>query len=103
MFAVGLSREGLLEELARIGETLRCGVWKACKRIYVFRTRNCITFRCENSTNNVASTFKQPIIQVILRNHSSLAHVLNGFDLVGGTCAARSQALAHFPLSPRKL
>jgi len=82
LFPVDLTREELLRELARIGELLRNGVWKRCKVIYVFRTRNCITFRCRELTDG--SMPQQPIIQVILRQHASLAHVLYGFDL--GSC-----------------
>jgi hypothetical protein len=91
MFAVGLTREALLAELTRIGETLRLGVWKTCKRIYVFRTRNCITFRCDGMGD--AAAFQQPIIQVILRNHETMAHILYGFDLVRG----EHSAIVSFP------
>ena len=99
LFPVGLSREHLLQELARIGRVLH-RVWhQQHKAIHVFRTRNCITFRCQQPATDA---FQWPIIQVILRNHASLAHVLYGFDLVRGehSPACALKALASMLVSP---
>jgi hypothetical protein len=41
--------------------------------------------------------------QLADHEHNPDAAQVRSFIQVGGTCAARSQALAHFPLPPRKL
>lgn len=81
---MALTYECLLKELVRIGEILRTRAWKNYKFIRVFRTRNCITFRCDGYTGGDEEEVQQPIIQVILRQHESIQHVLYGFDL--GSC-----------------
>lgn len=84
LFAVGLSEQGVLDAIERLAADL-AAYWSAkygpqFMRVYVYRTRRCVTFKCEPS-------HKEPLVQVILTRFASVGQLLASFDL-GSACAA---------------
>jgi len=82
MFLVGHKTDGEVLDAIRALASHLANAWTKTGPMFVYRTKNCVSFYCEEGGRADGPYFaRDGLVQVVLRRYSTTAEVLHSFDL----------------------